>query len=179
MTEAANAYGQALYDLARSEALSQPILEELSVLEASFRQEPDYLRLLCADSLSKQERCQILDDSFRGRVHIYVLNFLKLLTEKGHIRQFSGCCAVYRQQYYLDHNILPVTAVTAVPLSEAQSKRLQQKLADLTGKTIALTNRIDPGVLGGVQLDYDGRRLEGTIAHRLHTIRTALKNAGL
>ncbi len=179
MTEVANAYGQALYDLASSENLAQQILDELSLLDDAFRAEPDFLRLLRADSLSKQERCQILDDSFRGRVHIYLLNFLKLLLEKGHIRHFSGCCAAYRQQYNLDNDILPVTAVTAVSLSNAQADKLREKLACLTGKAIDLTNRIDLSVLGGIRLDYDGKRLEDTVAHRLEAMRSALKNAGL
>ena len=66
MTQVGNVYGEALYDLASSEGLSRNILQELTVLEESFRQNPEFLRLLAAQSLSKQERCSILDDSFRG-----------------------------------------------------------------------------------------------------------------
>ena len=78
MTEVGNVYGESLYELAKEEALSQTICQQLAALQQSFRQEPDFLRLLGTPSLTKAERCQILDDSFRGKLHPYVLNFLKI-----------------------------------------------------------------------------------------------------
>ena len=179
MTQVGNVYGEALYDLASSEGLSRNILQELTVLEESFRQNPEFLRLLAAQSLSKQERCSILDDSFRGKLHPYVLNFLKILTEKGYPKHFFDCVASYREHYNRDNGILPVTAVTAVPLSKEQSARLCRKLVTITGKTIQLTNKLEPSVLGGIRLDYDGKCLDGTIAQRLDAIRGKLKNTAL
>ena len=174
MTQVGNVYGEALYTLAREEGLSQAVLRELTVLEQCFRDEPDFLRLLNSPNLSKSERCQILEDSFRDQLQLYVLNFLMLLTEKGCIRHFFECCAVYRTRYNEDNGIVPVTAVTAVPLSQRQYTALTEKLSAVTGKTVQLHNRVDPGVLGGVRLDYSGIRLDDTVAHRLDDIRARL-----
>ena len=179
MTQVGNVYGEALYDLARSEGLDELILSELSVLNASFAQEPGFLRLLAAPNVSKEERCQIIDNSFRDKVHPYVLNFLKILTEKGYPRHFSDCVDAYRVHYNADHGILPVKAVSAIALTEDQSARLCEKLSKITGKTIELTNRVDPDVLGGIRLDYDGKRVDGTVAHRLESVRSMLKNTVL
>ena len=175
MTTVGSAYGEALYDLAKSENLSGEILSQLAVLDESFHQEPDFLRLLQTPSLSKQERCQILDSSFQGKVHLYVLNFLKILTEKGYARHFSDCCRAYRVHYNLDNNILPVTAVTAVSLTAAQTEALSEKRGAITGKKITLANRVEPGVLGGIRLDYDGKQMDDTVSHRLDSIRAVLK----
>jgi F-type H+-transporting ATPase subunit delta len=179
MTEAGSVYGLALYDLAKSEGLTEQILKELSVLRQSFEEEPDFLKLLHTPALSKQERCDILDASFRGKLQPYLLNFLKILTEKGYIHHFSHCCDAYRDQYNRDHGILPVTAVTAVPMTDAQQKRLKEKLEALTGKTVELHSRIDPSCLGGVRLDYDGKRVDDTVSHRLGSIAALLKNTVL
>ena len=179
MTEVGNVYGESLYSLAKDENLSQQIGEQLKVLQLSFRQEPDFIRLLSSPSLTKAERCQILDDSFRGMLQPYLLNFLKILTEKGYIRHFCDCCKVYDQQYNQDNGILPVRAVTAVPLTQEQSHKLTEKLQKLTGKTIALTNRVDPRCLGGVRLDYDGKQVDGTVSNRLESIRDLLSKTVL
>lgn len=179
MTGAGSVYGEALYELARSEKLSEELLSELSALDDSFRQEPAFLRLLSAHNLSKQERCAILDGCFGGKVHPFVLNFLKILTETGHIRRFSDCCIAYRERYNADNGILPVTAVTALPLSGEQTEKLTQRLTSLTGKTVRLINRVDPEVLGGVRLDYDGKRLDDTLSHRLRSVRERLKSTVL
>ena len=179
MTGVGNVYGEALYLLAKEEDRSKTILEQLKVLDESFSQEPDFLRLLSSPNLPKAERCQILDDSFRGKIDPYLLNFMKILTEKGYIRHFSDCRKGYTLHYNQDNGILSVTAVTAVALSGAQAEKLTGKLESITGKTIELTNRVDPGIYGGVRLDYDGQRLDDTVAHRLENIRNLLKNTVL
>lgn len=179
MTQVGSVYGEALYTLALEEELTKPILGELDILEQSFRQEPDFIRLLSAPNISKQERCQILDDSFRGKVQPYVLNFLKILTEKGYMRHFPDCCKAFREHYNQDNGILPVTAITAIPLSAEQAEKLTVKLSRITGKTVTLRNRVDPECLGGVRLDYNGKRLDDTVSHRLEAIRSVLKDTVL
>ena len=179
MTEAGSVYGEALYELAKEDDLTTKISQQLSVLQESFRSEPDFIRLLSAPNLSKQERCRILDDSFRGSVEPYILNFLKILTEKGYIRYFSDCCDAYTARYDQDNGILRVNAVTAVALTAEQADKLTQKLSRITGKEIALRCRIDPSVLGGIRLDYDGQRLDDTVSHRLDAIRNVLNKTVL
>ena len=179
MTQIGSVYGEALYELACSEGLDKAILDELKVLDESFHQEPGFVKLLCSHSVSKQERYQVLDDSFRGKVNQYLLNFLKILTEKGYMHHFTHCCEAYTRHYNEDHNILSVRAVTAVPLTDKQAQALTQKLTRMTGKTILLDNRVDATCLGGVRLDYDGRRLDDTICHRMESIRELLKNTVL
>ena len=179
MTEVASNYGQAMYDLARDENQSQAILEQLEALRVCFQDQPDFIRLLCAPNIPKEERVQLLDTSFRGKLHPYVLNFLKLLTEKGYMKHFSDCCKMYRQQFNKDNGIVPVTAFTAVPLSEELRAKLCAKLSTVTGKTIELDCRIDPETLGGVRLDFDGKQVDGTVRRRLEDIRGLLKNTVL
>ena len=179
MTQIGNVYGESLYELAKDENLAAEIGAQLKVLNLGFQQEPDFVKLLSTPSLTKAERCQILDSSFRGTVEPYVLNFLKILTEKGYMRYFSDCCDAYAALYNQDNGILPVTAVTAVALSDAQAAKLTEKLTSITGKHVELINRIDPSCLGGVRLDYDGQRLDDTVSHRMATIRDLLKNTVL
>jgi len=174
MTEVGSVYGESLYELAKEENLTKLIGEQLTVLQQSFQQEPDFIRLLSSPNLTKTERCQILDNSFRSCVHQYVLNFLKILTEKGYMRHFSHCCDAFMEHYDQDNGILRVNAVSAVALTAEQSDKLTEKLTRITGKEIALRNRIDPAVLGGIRLDYDGQRLDDTVSHRLDAIRNVL-----
>ena len=179
MTEAPNQYGQALYSLAKDEGLDQQIMEQITVLDAAFRDAPEFLRVLSTPAVPKAQRCQILDDSFRGQVHPYVLNFLKILTERGYIRSFSGCCRVFEESYNRDRGILPVTAVTALPLSDALQDKLKDKLSSVTGKTIDLRCKVDGACLGGVRLDFDGKQVDGTVRRRLEDMRSLLKNTVL
>ena len=72
-----------------------------------------------------------------------------------------------------------VTAVTAVALTDSQSARLTEKLSRSTGKQVILHNRVEPGVLGGVRLDYDSQRLDDTVSHHLDAVRELLSKTVL
>ena len=179
MTQVAVTYAQALYDLAKDEGLGKSILEELTVLKDVFAETPQYSKLLSAPDIPKQERCAVLDEAFRGNVDPYVLNFMKILTEKGYIRQFPDCCDAYRSFYNTDNGILVVKALSAVGLSEAQKRKLTEKLTATTGKQIDLQCGVDPAMLGGLRLNYDGRQVDGTVKTRLDSIGKLLKNTVL
>ena len=83
MTDLSREYGDGLYALCAEEGIAKEILEQLQALKACFDEQPDFCRLLSNMSLSKQERVGIVDRTLRGQVHPYVLNFLKILCERG------------------------------------------------------------------------------------------------
>lgn len=171
--------GQALYTLAKEEKITDAVFCQFQFLRQCFDEEPEYLQLLSCVALSKPERCRLLDESVGTVLHPYLLNFLKILAENGRIRHFSECYDSYRQCYCRDKRILPVSAVTALPLSPAQAQHLSEKLATITKKTILLSNKVDAGVVGGMRLEYDGKQLEDTISHRMESVRRLLKNTVL
>ena len=179
MTQVGTVYGQALYTLARDEELAEQILQEIVLVGRVFETESDYLRLLSAANISRQERCALVEGAFRNKVHPYVLNFLKILTEKGHIKEYFACLDAYTRQYNQDNHILPVDAVSAVALSTEQISRLEEKISTLTGKKAQVKNRVDPKCLGGIVLDYDGTQVDGSVANRMENIRKLLKNTVL
>ena len=179
MTEIARMYGGSLYDLAAEEGLETRILDELDEAAKLIRDDPEYLRLLSTPSIPKKERCALLDEAFRGQVHLYVLNFLKILCEKGTLRELPGCARAYRIRYNAAHGILEATAITAIAMTAAQAEQLRQKLETITGKKIDLATKIDPSVLGGIRLDIEGTELDGTVQNRLATLRRNIAAATL
>ena len=139
-----------------------------------LKQDPEYLHLLSIPSIPKKERCALLDEAFRGKVHLYVLNFVKILCEKGTLRELPGCARAFRVKYNQAHGILEATAVTAVPMSADQTARLHEKLEAVTGKTIDLRTKVDAAVLGGIRLDIEGTELDGTVKNRLASLRRSI-----
>lgn len=171
MTEFGREYGNGLYALCAEEKIEGDVLEELRELQSLFRQNPDFIRLLSNMSLSKQERVAIADHALRGQTHPYVLNFLKLLVERGAIHAFPDCCQAFQEGYNADHKTVEAEATTAQPLSKEQREKLIRRLSEMTGKEISLREKVDPAVLGGVLLQMDGKRYDNTLRRRLDRIR--------
>lgn len=179
MTDRARVYGLALYELAREEGISETVLRELDVCVRLLDANPDYVTLLSAPTLTKEERRDNLGRAFDGRVHTYIVSFLKLLVDRDAVREFPGCVEAYRQSYYEDNGILEVTATTAVELSESARDRLLKKLDAVFGKKILLQCRVDPAVLGGMRLECAGKRWDGTVKDRLRRIEKGLRDTVL
>ncbi|MEG0769438.1 MAG: ATP synthase F1 subunit delta [Ruthenibacterium sp.] len=174
MTAAEKEYGEALYSLAVDEHLEDELLNGLVLVRDELRENPAYAKLLANPAIKKQERLALLDKAFAGGIHPYALNFCKILCEKYALDCMDGCEKEYRTLLYAARGILPVSAQTAVALSDAQKQALTQKLSASTGKTVLLTNLVDASVLGGVKLSYAGKELDGTAAARLAAMRTVL-----
>ena len=115
MKDAAKIYGEALYELARSEELDSQLLPQLRGAAELLTGAPEYQYILSSPAISKAERTGLLDQAFSGQVHPYVLNFMKILCEAGAIRLLPGCLRSYERRYDQDHNILKARAVTDHP----------------------------------------------------------------
>lgn len=179
MTETARVYGESLYELARDEQVLTEMLDQLHMVKELFRANPEYVKLLSLPGIPKKERCDIVNESFGGKVNQYLLNFMKILVENGTIREISGCEDAFRRRYYEDNGITAVTAVSAAPISDELCEKLKTKLSAATGKTIELSVKIDPSLLGGIRLEMDGKRLDGTVRSRLDDVRKTLEGTVL
>lgn len=174
MTEFGREYGEGLYALCAEEKLDQTVLEEVQALQKAFRENEAFLHLLGNMTMSKEERVRIVDETFKGQIHEYTLNFLKILVERGAIHAFSECAAAYQESYFRDHQVAVAEVTTANALNEAQRAKLIDKLKKLTGKEIVVKEKIDPSVLGGVLLQMDGKRYDNTVRHRLAAIKQTM-----
>lgn len=177
MTAAEKEYGGALYALAAEEHCEDAVLEGLTLAADAFRETPGYLKLVQNPAVPREERLAMLDEAFGAGVHVYVLNFLKILCGKSALGMAAAACRSIRRCCMRRAAFCPMQAVSAVPLDEAQRRALCDSLAQKTGRTILLETAVDPSVLGGVKLRYEGLELDGTAAGRLAALRRALTQA--
>lgn len=167
MSKAGDLYGQSLYDLAVEERLTDDILKEMEVVRCIFVENPDYVTLLSEPSIPKNERLQLVDDALGSSLQAYHLNFIKILIEKGLLREYSACYKRFRRSYNEAHDIADAQVTTAVALDDSQLTQLKEKLEKISGKKIILNQKVDPDVLGGVRVDIEGQLFDGTVKGRL------------
>ncbi|MCC8138563.1 MAG: ATP synthase F1 subunit delta [Clostridiales bacterium] len=179
MTQTARVYGGSLYQLAAEESLTDTIRTQMSEVLDLFRENPDYLALLTEPSIAKEERTGLIETAFGPCAERYLVNFLKLLCEKGILREYAGCCEEYTRRYNSDHNIAEAVVTSAVPLTEEQTAALNDKLEEQTGKTVILTKKVDPSVVAGLRVELEGKQLDGTVQGRMAGISRKLKEVVL
>ncbi len=179
MTKTARLYGGSLYDLAVEEGIADELMEQTDQVRALFRENPEYVHLLSEPSLAFEERCSLIDKAFGEDAQKYLVNFIKLLCERGYLGEFAGCCEEYTRRYNADHNITQAVVTSVVALTEKQEQALKARLEKISGKQVRMTVRTDPSVIGGLRVEIDGKELDGTVQGRLEGISRRLEQATL
>lgn len=170
MSRTGRLYGDSLYDLAAGEGLEEEIREQMEQIRELFRENPAYVKLLSQPVIPLEERKKLIEEAFGSQAERYLVNFLKLLCDRELLREYPECCRAFAARYDRDRGIARAEAVSAVRLSEEQMEALRKKLEKFSGRQVKLSQRLDPGVLGGLRVEMEGKSLDGTVKGRLQGI---------
>lgn len=179
MADVAKEYGQALFELAEEEHIDGLILDELRVLRQILKSNPDLLKLLDAPNINLEDRIKVIDNIFKGKMHVYLCSFLKLMTERRHSPEIFSCLDEYEECYSNKNAIIEAHVSSAVELSETQKESLFEKLREKAGKNVVVKYHVEPELLGGIRVNMDGKLFEGTVRARLDELRNSLKKETL
>ena len=70
--------------------------------------------------------------------------------------------------------IVEAIVTSAAPLEEAERAALAERLAALTGQRVEIEERVDPALLGGLQVRIGDRLIDGSVRGRLERLRATL-----
>ena len=174
MTGLGKEYGEALFELARDERQLEAFDGELAEIGALVKAQPDFVRLLCSRAIERDARIQVVDTTFAGRVHPYIVNFMKLLVEKERFDCFPDCIVWFHQRYNEEFGIVEAVVTSAVKLSDNDCSALRQKLQQMSGRRVTLITRVDPSLIGGVRVEMEGRRYDNTIQNKLGRLKQSM-----
>jgi F-type H+-transporting ATPase subunit delta len=76
-----------------------------------------------------------------------------------------------------ENKLLPVTVISAVDLDEGLVKDIGKRIEEQTGREVELSSKVDPGVLGGLQLRVGNMVLDATVRNRLEQLRKQVARA--
>ncbi len=172
MNDTVREYGGGLFALALEENAADTILEESRALRTLFTRE--YTRMLIDPAVPKSQRVAMVGELLDGRVHVYLANFVKIMTERRLVGEIGDCFQEFERLYYETFAITRVRAESAVALTDSQKKRLEEKLAKHTGSRINVTYEVVPSLIGGMRLVMDNRTIDSTVKARLQEIGAVL-----
>jgi F-type H+-transporting ATPase subunit delta len=103
-----------------------------------------------------------------------VRKLLLLLAERDRLELFPDMLDIYRQRLMEHMNVIQAEITTAAPLAGDQAARLQERLARATGRTVTMTTKVDPAIIGGVVTRIGSTVYDGSVARRLAAMRQRL-----
>jgi F-type H+-transporting ATPase subunit delta len=170
----AKIYAQALFDVAIESNMLDKFNEELNFINETFVQYPDLYTLYKTPRIDTDDKKEIIARIFQNGISKEVLNFSKILLDKGRASSFEDIVKEYKRFVNAHNNIIEAVAITAIPMQDMEKVALENKLSNLTGKVVRLENKIDNSILGGILVRIGDKVIDGTIQSRLNQLQENL-----
>lgn len=176
MSKLSSIYAQSLFELSLEENAIKEILQDVKLLQDIFSQSLDLGYVLACPTITKEEKESLLDTLFKGEINQYMLNTLKLISDKHHTSEIIGMLNNYEEMHNDHFGIQIVHATTAIPMNEVMKNKLSEKLEHVTGKRILLENNVDPTCIGGIVLNFKDNQYNDSIKNKLKLFKDELAN---
>lgn len=178
MSLAVKKYAKALFEVCKEENCLEEVYEQYKQIDIELKQNSELNKIMNTEILSVEQKQSLFENALKGG-NQYLLNFLKILTQKERTNELREMFTEFEELYKDEKNILEVSAVTAVELSSDEADRIKQMLETKYKKTIYLTCSVDPSIIGGMMLYVGDTVLDASVRAKLNGLRNQMKQIKL
>ncbi len=168
MTQTNKEYASALFGLATENNSVDQYEKSLIEIGNIFKENPDYIKVLESPAIPLSERIAFIDSAFAGTYTEYLVSFIKVLCENGHIKGICSCIDAFCDLVRIYKNRTIATVYYVEPLTEEQKNALVEKLQKISGKIIEPEFIKDETLIGGIKVQIDDKIIDGSIKNRLN-----------
>ena len=125
-------YGDALFELALEENKIDSLQEEVAVVLEALAENQDLGKLMNHPNVSKEDKVEVIENIFTGRVSAELTGLMHMLTEKGRYAEIDDVLEYFLNRVKEHKNIGIAYVSTALELSDAQKKAVEKRLLETT-----------------------------------------------
>ena len=156
----------------------EPLALELALVRRVLDGDPKFARFFADPAIDQKDKQSAIEAMARkGKLSDALRNFLLLLVTNRRLGALGEIVRAFEQEKDERLGIVSAETTTAVPLSAAELKRLREALETMTGRTVKITQRVDPALLGGARTQIGSRVYDGTLRRSLEALRERLVGA--
>jgi len=163
-------YGEALYEVAMEsgEDKALELMEEIRCISELLEQNPRFDELLAHPGIPKQEKLQVVENVFRGRVSDELAGLLEVVVSKERYRDLAAIFTYFTDKVKEQQKIGVAYVTTAVELGAEQKKALSAKLLQTSGyRQMELHYEVDASIIGGMIIRINDRVVDSSIRTKL------------
>jgi F-type H+-transporting ATPase subunit delta len=173
MSERADAYAAALFEVARAEGSLDRVEEELFRVARTVEGNDDLRARLTDEALPVDVRQGIVEDLLSGRASPVTTALVSFVVGAGRSRDLPAIIDALVARAAAERDQVVAEVRSAIPLDAGQRERLAAALGAHTGKQVSVKVVVDPSVLGGLVAQIGDTVIDGSVRHRLEQLREA------
>ncbi len=173
-------YGDALFGVAQEADRLDDFYGEAQAILVIIRENEELSKLMSHPQIGKDEKLQMLEEIFKGKILDEILGLMRMVVEKNHFSEINGIF-----EYFIDavkeHKQIGTAYVTsALDLSDAQKAAIEKKLLETTDYVeFEMHYKTDAALIGGMVVRIGDRVVDGSIRTKLDRLSQELSKIQL
>lgn len=124
--------------------------------------------------LSSEAKAGLLS-KLLGDINPLAMNLIRLLLARDSISMIGSISNKYNHLLDIRRGIERGEVITAVPLSDEDKTKLEERLSNIMDKKVFVQTKVDPSLLGGIVVKIGGKLLDGSTHSRLEALKSSIQ----
>lgn len=164
-------YGEALFETAMEGKDAGGLMEEIRAVCGILKENPDFDKLMMHPGVPKQEKLQVIEQVFRGRVSDELAGFFTIVVEKERYRDLQAIFGYFIAKVKEAEGIGIAYVTSAKELSDAQKESVKARLLSTTSyRAMEMHYKTDPSLIGGMVIRINDRVVDSSIRTKLNDL---------
>ncbi len=172
----AGRYASALFELASEAGTVTAVESDLENLGQALTESADLRALTTNPEIGRGAQGAAIE-AVAGVLGTSELTrkFLGTLAQNRRLAQLGKIVRAFRAIAAAQRGEVTAEVTSAHALTDAQVDQLRTKLTAREGRTVKLSTKVDPDLLGGLVVTIGSKRIDGSIRTRLNSLAQAMK----
>ncbi len=176
VSEIANRYARALFDLADERSLLDTIARDLTRLLAAVADSADLQRLLRSPVLDRDEQAKAMAAILEAMdVNDLTRRFVGLIALNRRLFALTDMVRAYLDELARRRGEITAEITAPKPLSESQTAALRNALQAKLGGKVTIAALIDPAMIGGLIVKVGSQMVDTSLRTQLNKMQLAMR----
>ncbi len=173
-------YGDALFEIAAEENRMDAFYEEASGVLAVLKENAELSKIMTHPKIVKEEKIQIIENIFKGRVSDEIVGLMRMIVDKGHFGELESVLEYFIAEVKESKNIGTAYVKTALELSDKQKAQVVDRLIQTTKYVeFEMHYEVDAALIGGMVIRIGDRVVDSSIQTKLYDLSRELSKIQL
>lgn len=169
-------YGDALFALAMEEKRLDEFFDAAKGMQIALRENAEFEDLMKHPRFTREEKANIIEETFDGQIPREMTGMLIQLVKKGHVVEMSAVFDHFISLVKEEKKIGEVKVVSPMELTKEQKDKVEKRLLETTKyESFEMEYSVDETLIGGLVIRIGDRIVDSSVKTKLYELTRNLR----
>src|SRR5688500_14803747 len=167
-------YAQSVLQLANEQSQAEATGEELSAIKQILDENPSVREVFTNPSISAEEREQILERVFKGKIAPLIYNTMGVLNAHNRLGLLGQIAQAYDDLLDQQLGKIEVDLTVAQKLEPQQLEQARRRISEALGRDAVVHQYVDENIIGGMIVRVGDKLIDASVRYQLAAMKKQL-----